>query len=84
MFDRFFIFDKNAYCVVYIYTNFDVLWYHLGNNPGTHFDALLWSWFDFLTWHDNSKITLVYLGTFNQSINCHIALNLASRDLFRA
>ena len=41
----------------------------------------------YLTWYFFfffCEITLVYLGTLNQLINCHILLNLVSRDLFRA
>ena len=38
----------------------------------------------FFIWHASFEITLAYLGIHNQLINCHISLNLTSRDLFKA
>ena len=38
----------------------------------------------FFAWHVNSEITLVYLDIYDQPINCLVALNLVSRNLYKA
>ena len=44
---------------------------------------LICNWFSYLACYF-LEITLVYLDTFNQPINCRIPLNLVSIDLYRA